>query len=143
MSFLARLSIFEFIGLLALRAGSGLFLASFHGWGKVTALWAHLIHGEVWGFPNTVASLGFPIPLFFAALSTITEFIGGLLFAAGLYTRYVALFILINMSVAVYRHVVTDMRYELAALFLLISLYILIKGAGRYSLDRFLNFDRF
>ncbi len=107
----------------------------------MTGLWGHLIKGEEWGFPNSVASIGFPIPLFFAAVSTLTEFIGGLTFAAGLYTRYVALFISINMSVAVYRHLISDMRYELAALFLLISFYILLRGAGRYSCDRFFKTD--
>lgn len=143
MTFLARLSVLEHFGLFALRAGSGLFLSFLHGWGKVTGLWAHAVHGESWGFADTVASLGFPIPLLFASISALTEFIGGLFFAAGLYTRYAAFFISINMGVAVYRHLITDMRYELAALFLLISLYILIKGAGRYSIDRFLTIDRF
>jgi putative oxidoreductase len=142
MSFLNRFASFEHFGLLLLRAGSGLFLSFLHGWGKITSLWDHLIHGADWGFPNTVASLGFPFPLFFAALSSIVEFLGGLLFAAGLYTRYVALLIFINMSVAVYRHLISDMRYELAALFLLISIYILFRGAGRFSCDRFFKTDR-
>jgi putative oxidoreductase len=137
MSFLSRLSAFEQFGLLLLRVGSGLFLAFLHGWGKITSLWGHLFRGEDWGFPGTVASLGFPFPLFFAGIATFVEFIGGLLFAAGLYTRYVSLLIAITMSVAVYRHLISDMRYELAALFLLISLYLLFRGAGRYSCDRF------
>ncbi len=142
MSKLSRLSAFEQFGLLLLRVGGGLFLAFLHGWGKMTGLWGYLFKGDDWGFPNSVASIGFPIPFFFAALSTLTEFIGGLMFAAGLYTRYVAVFIVINMSVAVYRHLISDMRYELAALFLLISFYILLRGAGRYSCDRFFKTDR-
>ncbi len=141
MSYLHGFSVFEQFGLLLLRVGSGLFLAFLHGWGKMTALWGHLFQGDDWGFPNTVASLGFPFPLFFAGVVAIVEFVGGLLFAAGLFTRYVAVFITINMSVAVYRHLISDMRYELAALFLLISLYILFRGAGRYSCDRFFKTD--
>ncbi len=105
------------------------------------ALWNHLFRAEEWGFPDTVASLGFPLPLFFAGVVAVVEFVGGLMFAAGLYTRYVAALITINMSVAVYRHLITDMRYELASLFLLIALYILFRGAGRYSCDRFFKTD--
>ncbi len=141
MTYLSRLSVFEQFGLLLLRVGSGIFLAFLHGKGKITALWNHLYHAEEWGFPDTVASLGFPFPLFFAGVVAIVEFVGGILFAAGLYTRYVAALIVINMSVAIYRHLISDMRYELAALFLLISLYILFRGAGRYSFDRFFKTD--
>lgn len=139
MSLISRLSAFEHFGLLLLRLGGGLFLALLHGWGKVRGLWAHLVFGEEWGFPNTVAWLGFPFPLFFAAIVAVVEFIGGLMLAAGVYTRYVAFFISVNMAVAVYRHLISDMRYELAALFLLIALYFLFRGAGRYSVDRFLK----
>jgi len=142
MSLLARFSTFEQFGLLLLRVGSGLFLAFLHGKGKMISLWNHLFRGDEWGFPDTVASLGFPFPLFFAGVVAFVEFIGGIMFAAGIYTRYVALLITINMGVAVYRHLISDMRYELAALFFLIAVYMLFRGAGRYSFDRFFKTDR-
>jgi putative oxidoreductase len=141
MRFLSRFSAFEQFTLLMLRAGSGIFLALLHGWNKVSALFGYLFHGDEWRFIDTVSSLGFPVPVVFAAVASLVEFVGGLLFAAGYYTRYVALLIVINMSVAVYRHLISDMRYELAALFLLIAVYILARGAGRYSFDRFLRQD--
>jgi putative oxidoreductase len=141
MRFLSRFSAFEQFALLMLRAGSGIFLALLHGWNKITALFGHLFSGDEWRFIDTVSSLGFPIPVVFAAVVSLVEFVGGLLFAIGYYTRYVALLIAITMGVAVYRHLISDMRYELAALFLLITLYILTRGAGRYSFDRFLRQD--
>jgi putative oxidoreductase len=142
MYVLSRLSFLEQPALMLLRAGSGLFMAFLHGWGKIKGAWGHLVRGEDWGFPDSVSALGFPIPLLFAVLAALSEFIGGLLLAVGLYTRTAALFIAIVMSVAVYRHLTTDMRYELAALFLLVSFFFLVRGAGRLSLDRYLKTER-
>jgi putative oxidoreductase len=138
---LRKLTAFESFGLLLLRGSGGLFLSLLHGWRKINGLYDYLIHGEAWRFVHTVESLGFPMPIFFASLAALIEFLGGLLFAVGLFTRYVAILIALTMTVAVYRHLISDMRYELAALFLLISLYMTVRGPGRFSLDRVLKTD--
>ncbi len=136
-----KFSPLEPLGLLFLRAGAGIFLTFFHGWRKIGSLFAHLTSNEPWGFIDTVSSLGFPFPLFFATLAAVIEFVGGLFLASGFLTRFASFFIALTMCVAVYRHLISDMRFELAALFLLISFYFLVRGPGRYSLDRLLGKD--
>jgi putative oxidoreductase len=138
---LRKLSAFEQFGLLLLRAGSGIFLAFLHGWRKLDGLYNHLVHDESWRFIQTVELLGFPIPFIFASLAAIIEFIGGLFLAVGFYTRYAAVLIGIVMTVAMYRHLISDMRYELASLFLLITIYFAVRGPGRFSIDRVLKKD--
>lgn len=120
---------------LLVRVGFGLLLALNHGWGKVSAAFGLVFLGQEWGFVAGVGEMGFPLPAFFAICSALAEFVGGLLLAAGLFTRYAAAFVTINMSVAVLRHLFTNMRYELAALYLIVAVYLLLSGAGKLSLD--------
>ncbi len=126
------------LGFLIIRLGAGLMLASLHGWSKVAAAYGHFAHGQDWPMIGMVASLGFPFAPFFAACSAAAEFLGGLLLAAGWYTRQVAIVVAINMAVAVYRHLTTDMRFELAALYLLVAIGFVILPPGRFSLDTWL-----
>ncbi len=128
------------LGLLLIRVLAGGMLAAFHGWGKVKSAYALLIHDQEWRFVQTVASLGFPLPTLFAAASAIAEFVGGLFLAVGFLTRLAASAIAINMLVAVYRHLTTDWRFELAALYLGIALLFLLGDAGRWALDARLRF---
>lgn len=117
------------IGLLILRIFAGLALAFGHGLGKVPP-------SE--GFVNMVGSnLGLPAPGLMAWLSALAEFGGGILLALGLLTRPVALFIIINMSVAVlFAHAGQSFgEREKALLFAFIALQFLFSGAGRYSID--------
>jgi putative oxidoreductase len=85
---------------------------------------------------NTVASLGFPFPAFFAWLSALAELVGGLLIAMGLFTRPAALIAVSNMAVALYRHQADPFaRMELALLFLAVFVAMGVAGAGPWSLD--------
>ncbi|HEY1629378.1 MAG TPA: DoxX family protein [Tepidisphaeraceae bacterium] len=133
------------VGLAVLRVGIGLLIGLGHGGSK-------LYHGGQFGppapFVSGVASLGFPHPEFFAWCSTLTEFLGGLLLAAGLLTRPAALLLVFNMCVAVFGqhlhnpifssdpHAVSK---ELALLYLLPTFCILLIGAGRISIDRIIR----
>lgn len=126
-------------GMLLLRAGAGLMLFYFHGLGKLTSAYANLVHGQEWGFIAGVAGLGFPFARFFAVCAALAESVGGLLLAAGLFTRYAAIPVGFTMLVASYRHVTTDMRYELAAIYLLIAVLFGLVGPGRYSIDEWLK----
>lgn len=123
------------VSLFLLRIGAGLFLALLHGWGKIVGAFGYFVYGAEWGFVGGVAAMGFPFPAFFALCASLAEFVGGLMVAAGLFCRYAATFVVINMGVAVYRHLTTDMRFELAALFLLIAIHFAVAGAGKLSLD--------
>jgi putative oxidoreductase len=110
-------------------------LAAFHGWGKVKSAYAWLMQDQEWRFVQTVAGLGFPFPTFFAMAAAAAEFFGGLLLAVGLLTRGAAGLIAITMLVAVYRHLTTDWRFELAALYLVIAVLFVLGDAGRWALD--------
>src|SRR5262245_50383451 len=86
------------LGLLILRL-TGLFLALGHGLGKVTALASGHSH-----FPEHVAALGFPAPHVFAWAAGLSEFLGGLAIALGVFTPWAALFAGSTMFVAAFVH---------------------------------------
>ena len=116
------------LGRALLRIFAGLALAFGHGLGKIPP-------SE--GFIGGVTELGFPIAVFFAWASGLTEFVGGLLLAAGLFTRPASLLITINMAVAGFLRHADDpfSGKEKALLFLAVAVMYLLAGAGRYSLD--------
>lgn len=115
-------------GLLLLRAFAGVALAMAHGLGKLP---------PKPGFVAGVEEMGFPAPMLFAWLAGLSEFGGGLLIAIGLLTRPAAFFVLMTMLTAAFvRHAgdpFTDT--EKALLFGSIALFLLLAGAGRYSVD--------
>lgn len=118
-----------------LRFMTGTLLVVFHGWGKINAAYAHLVEGTEWRFTQVVDNIGFPTPGFFALAATLAEFLGGILLAIGLYTRQAALVIALTMAVAVFRHVTTDMRFELAALYLVLGLVFFLGPSTSFSVD--------
>ena len=136
------------VGLLIMRIGLGLYIAA-HGWGKV---WAGGTPGPSSQFVTTVGNLGFPQPTLFAWGAGITEFGGGLLLALGLLTRPVALALCCNMAVAAFLRHGGDAWYvppgtrapskELAMLYLLPFLLILLIGGGRFAIDSLLRKHR-
>lgn len=84
-----------------------------------------------------VEALGFPMPYFFAWCAALSEFLGGILIAVGLYTRYAALFLGFTMSVAAFMaHANDPFNVKALPLMFLVSCILLIfTGAGRFSLD--------
>jgi len=113
---------------LVLRMFTGLALALAHGMGKVPPSER---------FVNGVGELGFPVPLLFAWAAALAEFAGGLLLAAGLFTRPAALMILMTMLVAAFRRHAADpfADKEKALLFAAVAFFFLIAGGGRLALD--------
>ena len=115
-------------GLMLLRIFAGLSLAFAHGIGKIPA------SGK---FIRGVDKLGFPLPEVFAWGAGISEFLGGILLALGLFTRPSAVFIAITMSVAAFLRHANDPfgSKEKALLYLGVAIMFLIAGPGRYSID--------
>lgn len=101
----------------------------YHGWGKIQ---------------NPLAWMGAEsnIPAFLQALAAISEFFGGLFVTIGLLTPLAAFGILCTMAYAVFKHAILNGHpfvgkpsYELAALYFVISLLIMLVGAGNISID--------
>src|SRR5579885_2095172 len=110
------------------------------GWGKLQDL------GKVAGF---FASLGIPAPGVNAVFISLLEFVGGILFAAGLGSRLIALLFCGDMLVAF----LTADREALLSIFsdpdkfyaaspytfLFAALIVLIFGPGKFSVDALLT----
>jgi putative oxidoreductase len=140
------------IALLLLRL-TGLGLAFGHGWRKIAAL----ASGGGDGFISSVESLGFPLPVVFAWAAALSEFLGGICLALGLGTRVAASFAAFTMFVAAflqhrfYLHLLMFLGLyrapedvvekwgnpELATIYLLCFLTLVLLGGGRLALDRF------
>jgi putative oxidoreductase len=116
------------LGWTVVRVVFGVLLSAAHGLPKVM--------DGVARHTNTVASLGFPFPSVFAWLSALTELVGGLLIAVGLFTRPVALMAVSTMAVAMYRHRADPFsKIEMPLLFLAVFVAMALAGAGPWSLD--------
>lgn len=126
------------VGLLILRAGTGILMAYAHGFSKVFS------NGSI-GVPDQlvsgVKSMGFPAPTAFAWMAALTEFLGGILLALGLMTRPVALALTFTMAVAAFvMHAKDPLDVkEMALLYMLGFQLFIFTGAGRFSVDRFLR----
>jgi putative oxidoreductase len=122
---------FPSAGLLSLRIAVGVtFLL--HGLDKL---------GDPSGAEQTFASFGIPGPGLMAPFVGITETIGGLLLIGGLATRLAAAALSVDMVVAL-ASAHDDLKFfareggiELEALLVGASLALLLRGAGRFSLD--------
>jgi putative oxidoreductase len=123
-----------------LRAATGLFFVP-HGMQKLFGFWGGDIHKTMQGF----AKLGLDPAPFWAYYIGCLEFFGGILLAIGLLTRPVAALLFGFMFVAAFHvHMQvgwfwTNHGMEVPLYLMLISLAILIRGGGPYSLDRALG----
>ena len=126
------LSILANAGLALLRIFAGVSLALAHGSGKMPP-------SE--GFIGGTASMGFPVPAFFAWAASFSEFFGGIFLALGLFTRISSFFIAMVMLVALIGVHRADpfQKQELAFLYLFIALAFMLKGSGDWSIDSFLR----
>lgn len=113
---------------LLLRVGFGLTLSLMHGLHKLQNPDAFL---------GSVATKGFPAPTLLGWAAMLSEFLGGLLLAIGLFTRPAATFIAGTLFVAAFKVHADDpfAKKELAFAYALIGLAFALAGPGRYALD--------
>ncbi len=111
-----------------LRVFIGLSLMLVHGSGKIPV-------SE--GFVEHIGSLGFPIPIFFAWAAALSEYVGALLLAIGLFTRPAALMVGATMFVAAFVNHGDDpfAVAEKAYLYFAIALLFAVLGSGKYGID--------
>ena len=119
------------VGLLIFRLVAGTAFMM-HGFGKIQ---------------NPFAWMGAeaPVPGIFQFLAAVSEFGGGLAWILGLMTALGSLGAAFTMAVAVYMHMIVrgdpfvsaagGSSYELAALYLVIAIVMMLTGPGKYSAD--------
>jgi putative oxidoreductase len=103
----------------------------FHGWSKIA---------NPFGWMGPTATM----PGILQSLAALSEFGGGLAWILGLLTPLASFGIACTMVVAVYMHAIVmgdpfvgrAGSYELASIFLTVSLLFLAAGPGKFSLDR-------
>lgn len=105
-----------------------------HGWGKIQV-------GPTPAFLKAFVDLGFdpPLPWFWSAFAI--EFIGGIALILGLFTRFFAAAVAIEMLFITISYWSTGFAwlrrgYEYTLLWGLVSFAIALRGGGPYSLDR-------
>lgn len=137
LSFFTSSKAYQDLSALIARIFTGYLMLSLHGWGKITAgtdRWKGLGSGL-----SDLIGLDFlSIPLGFMA--SFAESIGAVLIIIGLTTRPAAFLLAFTMFVAVCKKLPGGIKgAELPALFLCLSLVIMLSGAGKYSFDYFLK----
>lgn len=118
-------------GLLLFRLFVGLSMAFAHGLGKIPPP-EQLVQG--------VSSMGFPAPILFAWVAGLSEFVGGLLIAAGLFLRPATAFLGVTMAVAAFIVHANDPYNvkEMALLYFFSCILLFFVGPGNLALNRFL-----
>ena len=125
-----------------------LFVRLYWGWQLAQSGWGKLHH-----LPNVAeffASLGLPMPMQMAVFIACVEFFGGTFLALGLFSRITSLVLTVNLTMA---YVLGDREALLSFFsdpdkfiaaapfaFLIVSLIVLIFGAGKVSVDTVLAF---
>jgi len=139
----------KFFGFISyLQAPLLLALRLYWGWQLAQSGWGKLHHLS--GVAEYFGTLGLPMAAQMALLIALVEFFGGILLALGLLSRITALVLTINLTMA---YVLGDRdallsffsdpdKFVAAApfAFLIVSLIVLIFGAGKVSLDTALSF---
>ena len=126
--------------LLWLRLAVGGITFALHGAARLGKLYHYFVLGQPWPFIGVVHRVGFPVPVVFAVASSLAEGLCSVLVISGLFTRWAALFLVVNMGVATgFELSKGGSAAELPAMYLIGNIAIAIAGSGRYSLDAWLK----
>jgi putative oxidoreductase len=123
-------------GYLLLRLTAGLML--------IPHVWPKLVAGPAAIAANVMARRGVEPALVAAYLAIIVELVGAVCITLGLFTRVVAALLVIEFLVIVKVHSVAGWMAqgaEFPFLWLIVFIFILIRGGGRYSVDRMLGWE--
>src|ERR1700757_1872549 len=125
-----------------------LLIRLYWGWQLAQSGWGKLHHLS--GVAEYFGTLGLPMPAQMAVFIACVEFFGGIFLALGLLSRITGLVLTVNMTMA---YVIGDREALLSFFsdpdkfiaaapfaFLIVSLIVLIFGAGRISVDTVLAF---
>jgi len=120
-------------GLLLLRIIGGSMMVYNHGWGKITAgpeKWNRLGHAltDIIGFEF--------LSTFFGFMAAFSESVCALLIVIGLFTTPASILLSFTMFVAIMNHIIDSEMPELAIMYCLLSLVLILSGPGKLSLDK-------
>ncbi len=135
MNFLKK---YQDFGLLFLRLGIGIDFLLLHGWGKLMAgpeRWQRL--------GSLMPSFGIEeIQIFWGFCAVLSETVGAVLFATGLFYRPVSALLGFTMIVAVYAHLISGDSWGVASHALkmvFVFLGLMFTGPGKYSIDNWIQ----
>ncbi len=130
-------------------------LTTLQSWGitilRVVVGLVFLMHGGqklfVWGFASVAGffgQMGIPVPMVAAVIVTMVEFLGGLALLLGVFTRWAAIPLALNMLVATLTvHLPAGFflpkGYEFTLTLLAASVALALLGSGAASVDRMLE----
>lgn len=118
--------------LLILRVIASVMMIINHGWNKILA------GQEKWNRLGTALTdfIGIDfMNVFFGFMAAFSESIGMVMVIFGIFTRPAAFLLLFTMFVASMNHLVDGKFPELAIMYLIVMLVLLISGPGKFSLD--------
>jgi len=106
-----------------------------HGWHKLEGWIAYLQHGTPWKLADEVAGMHFPAPLASAVAATLVQFICSLFVVVGLFTRINAALLFCALSGAILQNLLSGRDPQLAVLYTLVVMTLVLMGGGKFSLD--------
>ena len=107
-----------------------------HGLHKLEGLIAYLEHGTSWTLFEEVSGMHFPAPFPSAVAATLVQFICSLFVIVGLYTRINAALLICALSGAILQNLLAGRDPQLAILYMLVVVTLMLIGGGRFSLDK-------
>jgi uncharacterized membrane protein YphA (DoxX/SURF4 family) len=122
-------------GLCILRVSAGLMIFYVHGWHKLEGWIAYLQHGTPWKLAEEVAEMHFPAPIASALAATAVQFISSIFVAVGCLTRINSALLVVVLGVAILQNALSGHDPQLAILYTLIVLSLMLMGGGRFSAD--------
>ena len=119
--------------LLILRVIASVMMIINHGWNKILA------GQEKWNRLGTALTdfIGIDfMSVFFGFMAAFSESVCALLIIIGLFTRPASILLLFTMFVASLNHIMDSEMPELAIMYCLSSLVLILSGPGKFSLDQ-------
>jgi len=118
-----------------LRVAAGCMIFYIHGLHKLEGGIEYFRNGTPWVLEHEVAGMHFPAPMAGAIIATIIQFVCSLFIIVGLYTRVNAILLVGALSGAIMQNLLAGRDPQLAILYTLVVVTIILLGGGPLSLD--------